>query len=158
MKSTFVSLFMLLVAVSCNQTDLTSDFFENDQSTCFDTALLLSNSSDMGKLPGITYGKGICYKGSVALDNKESFYTEAVVVNHLSSKKMYASYIFRNANGLFVKDEQGLSTKIGEIDYSIAEVAIKLLPQIKTQVVWEENANGIREQVLILELNGPSQI
>ena len=71
---------------------------------------------------------------------------------------MYASYIFRNANGLFVKDEQGLSTKIGEIDYSIAEVAIKLLPQIKTQVVWEENANGIREQVLILELNGPSQI
>ena len=150
----------MFLAVSCNQSRIGTDLFETarDDAKCFDTALLLQDSAQMGKLSGVTYAKGICHNGSVALDGEKSFFTPAVIVNQVDLRAMYASFVFRDQSSLYIQNEQDQRIKIGELDTSFGQAAIKLSSDIKIQVALEQDELGKLVPVLILEMHESSRI
>lgn len=151
MKKNAVTLVMLLVAVSCNQRDLTSEFFSgpSDDAKCFDWAILVPDADQVGVIQSLTYAKGLCYNNSPALDATRSFTTPAVIVNRAGY--MFASFVRRKDKNFFISDEQGQYSKIGELDTSFGQAAIRLAPSFKVQIARELDHNGQYAPVMILE-------
>lgn len=160
MKRKLLSSLLIFIAVGCNQTELGTDLFEvtRDDAKCFETALLLQDAQQAGRLDGVTYAKGICYDGSVALDDQKSFYAQAVIINEIDTKSMYASYLFRDQNGFYIKNERGVAKRIGSLDTSFGQAAIKLAGSVKKQVALESDEQGNLVPVLILEIHSSSRI
>lgn len=159
-KRWFLFTAVLFIGIGCNQKLNHSYLSETGsnldvEAQCFDKALLIEDAYQEGRLRGLMYGVGICYNDSVALDDRKSFFAEAVIVKLTQSNQMFASYVYKNKADFSVKDESGQSYKIGRLSTIIGEVEIKLFDSVKTQVAWEQAAGGSQErvQVLILEID-----
>jgi len=147
-----------VVVIGCDHRSTQNYLFDagaeaDVEAKCFDVALLVDDARADGRLAGVTYGKGICYNNSIALDGEKSFFAEAVIVKLVKDDKMFASYIYKTAGDFKVKDENGREIAIGKLSTLNGEVEIGLASHIKTRVAWENLQSGSQGRVLILEIN-----